>query len=100
MTDWTNQPPSMVYKNTSFIVEDGMVDFLGHIAFDFDRLIATFRTWWSCVLQFKVNNQLFVSNDTRTGLDTVHFKTESVTDGNDIIVGIVHRLLHLQYILI
>ena len=100
MTDWTNQPPSMIYKNTSFIIEDGMVDFLGHIALDFDRLVATFRTWWSFVRQFKVNNQLLVSNDTRTGLDAVHFKTESVTDGNDIIVRIVHRLLHLQYILI
>lgn len=59
----------MIYKNTSFIIEDGMVDFLGHIALDFDRLVATFRTWWSFVRQFKVNNQLLVSNDTRTGLD-------------------------------
>ena len=77
-----------------------MVDFLGHIAFDFDRLVATFRTRWSFVRQFKVNNQLFVSDDTCTGLDTVHFKAKSVTDGNDIIVRIVHRLLHLRYILI
>ena len=77
-----------------------MVDFLGYIALDFDRLVATFRTRWSFVRQFKVNNQLFVSNDTRTGFDTVHFKTESVTDGNDIIVRIVHRLFHLQNILI
>ena len=63
-----------------------MIDFFSYIALDFDRLVATFRTWWSLVRQFKVNNQLFVSNDTRTGFNTIHFKTESVTDGNDIIV--------------
>lgn len=100
MADWTYKPPSMVYKNTSLIIQDGMIDFLGYITFDFDRLVATFRTWWPFVRQFKVNNQLLVSNNTRTGLDTVRFKTESVTDGNDIIVRIVHRSLHLLYILI
>ena len=41
----------------------------------------------------------FVSNDTRTGFDTIHFKTESVTDGNDIIVRIVHKSFHLHIFL-
>lgn len=95
MTDWTDISSCMVYNYTSLIIQDGMVDFSGYIALDFDRLVATFRTWWSFVRQFNVNNQLFFSNDTRTGLDTVHFKIESVTDGNDIIVRIVHRSLHL-----
>lgn len=43
-----------------------MVDFLGYISLDFDRLVATIKTWWPFVRQFKVNNHLFVSNDTCT----------------------------------
>ena len=70
MTDWANKSSGMVYKNTSLIIQDGMIDFFGYITLDFDRLVATFRTWWSFVRQFKVNNHLFVSNDARTGLDT------------------------------
>mgnify|MGYP004539597025 FL=1 len=77
-----------------------MIDFFSYISLDFDRLVATIRTWWSFVRQFKVNNHLFVSNDTCTWLNTVYFKTESITYGDRIIVRIVHSSFHLQHILI
>ena len=62
MADWTYKPPSMVYKNTSFIIEDGMIDFFGYIAFDFDRLVTTFRTWWSLVRNLRsITSCLFLT---------------------------------------